>query len=92
MAHHERLDGLGYPLGLAGEHIPLEARILAVADSFEAMTADRVYRAGMPVGDAIDELRRHTGTQFDADVVDAFLAAHDRSGLAAEQPAEQPAV
>jgi diguanylate cyclase (GGDEF)-like protein/putative nucleotidyltransferase with HDIG domain len=73
LAHHERPDGRGYPSGLAGDAIPLEARILAVADSFEAMTSDRVYRAGMPVEDAIEELRRCAGTQFDSDVVEAFL-------------------
>jgi diguanylate cyclase (GGDEF)-like protein/putative nucleotidyltransferase with HDIG domain len=73
LAHHERPDGRGYPSGLSGEEIPLEARILAVADSFEAMTSDRVYRAGMPVEDAVEELRRCAGSQFDQGVVDAFL-------------------
>ncbi|HEX8120223.1 MAG TPA: diguanylate cyclase [Solirubrobacteraceae bacterium] len=72
LAHHERPDGRGYPSGLAGDEIPLEARILAVADSFEAMTSDRVYRSGMPVADAIDELRRCAGSQFDERVVEAF--------------------
>ena len=65
----------GYPSGLAGDEIPLEARILAVADSFEAMTSDRVYRKGMPVEDALAELRRCAGTQFDGDVVEAFIGA-----------------
>jgi len=74
LAHHERPDGRGYPSGLRGEEIPLEARILAVADSFEAMTSDRVYRAGRPLHEARAELRRHAGTQFDAEVVAAFLA------------------
>ena len=72
-AHHERIDGRGYPLGLAGEEIPLEARILAVADAYEAMIADRPYRAGMSAQAAQDELRAHAGSQFDAAVVDAFL-------------------
>jgi len=73
LAHHERPDGRGYPSGLAGAEIPLEARILAVADSYEAMTSDRVYRAGMPVAEAVAELHRCAGTQFDEAVVAAFL-------------------
>jgi diguanylate cyclase (GGDEF)-like protein/putative nucleotidyltransferase with HDIG domain len=71
--HHERPDGHGYPDGLARDQIPVEARILSVADAFEAMTADRVYRKGMPLDDALAELRRHVGTQFDEEIVDAFL-------------------
>jgi diguanylate cyclase (GGDEF)-like protein/putative nucleotidyltransferase with HDIG domain len=73
LAHHERPDGRGYPLGLTGESIPLEARILAVADSFEAMTADRVYRAAMPRAAAVEQLRACEGSQFDPRVVAAFL-------------------
>ncbi|MGZ4174458.1 MAG: HD-GYP domain-containing protein, partial [Solirubrobacteraceae bacterium] len=75
LAHHERPDGRGYPLGLSGDEISLEARILAVADAFEAMTGQRVYRSAMPLGDAVAELRRHAGTQFDADVVEALIAS-----------------
>ena len=71
LAHHERLDGEGFPHGLANGSIPLEARILAVADAYEAMTSDRPYRAAFSVDDAIAELRRHSGTQFDPEVVDA---------------------
>ena len=74
LAHHERPDGRGYPSGIEGDAIPLEARILAVADSFEAMISDRVYRKAMPVSDALAELRRCAGAQFDARVVDAFAA------------------
>jgi HD-GYP domain-containing protein (c-di-GMP phosphodiesterase class II) len=74
LAHHECPDGSGYPAGLRDDEIPLEAKILAVADSFEAMTSDRVYRPGMPVDAAIDELRRHAGSQFDAAVVEALVA------------------
>ena len=73
LAHHERPDGTGYPHGLAGLEIPLEARILAVADAYEAMTSDRVYRAALPAEDARAELERCAGTQFDRLVVDAFL-------------------
>jgi len=75
LAHHERLDGEGFPFGLSSGSIPLEARILAVSDAFEAMTSDRPYRAAISVDDAIAELRRNAGTQFDADVVEALLAA-----------------
>jgi diguanylate cyclase (GGDEF)-like protein/putative nucleotidyltransferase with HDIG domain len=73
LAHHERVDGRGYPHGLAGEQIPLEARILAVADAYEAMTADRPYRAALGHDAARDQLRACSGTQFDPHVVEAFL-------------------
>jgi diguanylate cyclase (GGDEF)-like protein len=73
LAHHERLDGRGYPAGLAGDAIPLESRILAVADAYEAMIADRSYRRGMPAEAARAELERCAGTQFDPTVVEAFL-------------------
>ncbi len=72
--HHERYDGKGYPDGLAAEEIPLGARILAVADSFEAMTSDRPYRKALSTQMAIEELVRNRGTQFDPRVVDAFVA------------------
>jgi HD-GYP domain-containing protein (c-di-GMP phosphodiesterase class II) len=74
LAHHERIDGRGYPLGLSGADIPLEARILAVADAYEAMTADRAYRAALGHDAAQEELRAGAGTQFDPEVVEAFLA------------------
>ncbi|WP_345441467.1 HD-GYP domain-containing protein [Actinoallomurus vinaceus] len=80
MHHHERLDGTGYPMGLAGEEIPEFARIIAVADTFDAMTSSRSYRPGMPIQSAIEELRRGAGTQFDPALVDAFLTALDREG------------
>ena len=73
--HHERWDGTGYPRGRAGERIPLEARILSVADSFDAMTSTRPYRAPRQASDALDELRRCAGTQFDPDLVGVFAAA-----------------
>ena len=69
LAHHERPDGQGYPLGLTGEQIPIEARILSVVDAYEAMTNDRVYRPAMPEDEARAELVRWSGTQFDPDVV-----------------------
>ncbi|HTX30433.1 MAG TPA: diguanylate cyclase [Solirubrobacteraceae bacterium] len=74
-AHHERLDGRGYPAGLTEPEISLEARILAVADAYEAMIADRCYRPAMSEEEARAELVRCTGTQFDPHVVDAFLKA-----------------
>ena len=78
LAHHERPDGRGYPRGLKGSAIPLEARILAVADAYEAMTADRVYRKALGPEIAREELIRCAGSQFDADVVDAFLRILDQ--------------
>jgi diguanylate cyclase (GGDEF)-like protein/putative nucleotidyltransferase with HDIG domain len=77
LAHHERPDGLGYPRALSGDDIPLEARILAVADAYEAMTAGRVYRAALGEDAARAELNAGAGTQFDAEVVAAFLRALD---------------
>lgn len=71
--HHERFDGSGYPDGLAGEEIPLEARILAVADAFGAMTDDRAHRPALSLEAALAELKRGAGTQFDPQVVAAFL-------------------
>ena len=73
--HHERWDGLGYPIGRAGKEIPLEARILAVTDSFDAMTSDRPYRAALTHEQAIAELERCSGSQFDPDVALVFLEA-----------------
>jgi diguanylate cyclase (GGDEF)-like protein len=75
LSHHERPDGRGYPQGLAGDSIPIEASILAVADAYEAMTADRAYRPAMGQEAARAELEAGAGTQFDARVVRAFLAA-----------------
>ena len=72
---HEDWDGTGYPDGLAGEQIPLVARIVRCCDAFSAMTADRPYRRAMPVADAVAELHRCSGTDFDPDVVEALAAA-----------------
>lgn len=79
-AHHERYDGKGYPDGLAGEEIPVGARILSVLEAFDAMISDRPYRAGMSIEDALAEIRRCSGTQFDPRVVRAFLAVVDEEG------------
>ena len=78
LASHERPDGKGYPRGLKEEEIPIEARILAVADAFEAMRGDRIYRPGISEEAARDELRACAGRQFDPEVVAAFLRARDR--------------
>jgi HD superfamily phosphohydrolase YqeK len=80
MHHHERIDGRGYPMGLAGDEIPEFARVLAVADAFDSMTSTRSYRGARPVADAIEELRKWSGTQFDPAFVDAFVAAVRRDG------------
>ena len=73
LAHHERPDGLGYPHGRKDEALGLEPRILAVADAFDAMTSDRVYRPAMSIEEAFAELDAGTGTQFDGDVVAALF-------------------
>ena len=75
--HHESIDGRGYPHGLRGEDIPLEARIIAVADAYDAMTSDRAYRAGMPTEKAESILREGAGQQWDARIVEAFFASID---------------
>ena len=87
--HHERWDGGGYPTGKAGKEIPLEARVLAIADAFDAMTSDRPYRRALTRAEALAELERCAGTQFDPEIVRVFLkvlggkTAHDLSAAAA---------
>jgi len=73
LSHHERVDGLGYPEGLQGDQIPLESKIIAVADAFDAMTNDRSYKRKVPLADALEELERCKGTQFDPVIVDLFI-------------------
>jgi HD-GYP domain-containing protein (c-di-GMP phosphodiesterase class II) len=73
LKHHERWDGKGYPLGLAGEDIPVECRILAIVDSFDAMTNDRPYRKALTAQEALEEIARWSGTQFDPHLVKHFL-------------------
>ncbi len=87
---HERIDGTGYPDGLEGDAIPLGARVVAVCDAYEAMTADRPYRKAMSSAEAVAELQRWAGTQFDPEVVDAFISvlrSPERSTLDAVTPA-----
>jgi putative nucleotidyltransferase with HDIG domain len=71
--HHEWYDGRGYPDGLAGDKIPLESRIIAVAEAFDAMTSEKSYQHAIPVGEALDRIEQASGSQFDPDVVAAFL-------------------
>jgi hypothetical protein len=92
MHHHERIDGRGYPMGLAGDEIPEFARVIAVADAFDAMTSNRSYRGARSIEDAIADLRKWSGTQFDPALVDAFVAALRREGWEQPRPAAvQPA-
>lgn len=87
--HHERWDGRGYPIGLRGEEIPLAARVFAIADCFDAMTSDRPYRAAMSFGEAFEEIRLGSGTQFDPDIVEVFLDLASEGGLWAEPAHEE---
>lgn len=79
--HHERYDGKGYPEGLKGEEIPFLARIVAVADTFDAMSSNRVYRDGIETRKILDELKFNKGRQFDPDIVDVFLSIIDTGEL-----------
>ncbi len=89
MHHHERLDGMGYPMGLAGEQIPEFARVIAVADAFDSMTTTRSYRGARSVDEAIVELRRCAGSQFDPAMVTALISSVEKQGW---DPAEIPEV
>ena len=81
LSHHERWDGRGYPNGLQQENIPMEARIIALADAYDAMTSMRSYRTGMSEDQAISEIKRCSGTQFDPRIVDAFVSNYNQSFL-----------
>ncbi len=83
LAHHERPDGRGYPHGSAAKEIPVEAKILAVADAYDAMRSNRVYKEGMDHEAAAEEILGQAGAQFDAEVAEAFLQALSRLGLPA---------
>jgi HD-GYP domain-containing protein (c-di-GMP phosphodiesterase class II) len=87
-ACHERWDGKGYPDGLVGERIPLEARIVFVCDAFHAMTSDRPYRTALPEREAVRRLRLASGTQFDPAVVAAFVRTLDGGGIHLHDPEE----
>ncbi len=79
--HHERLDGSGYPYGLKGDKISLEARIIAVIDAFDAMTTDRSYAKAKSITEAVGELKSDAGVKFDEDVVDLFIEVLEEEGL-----------
>jgi len=79
LSHHERYDGKGYPRGLLGDNIPIRARIISVADSFDAMISTRPYRKPLTTQEAIDELKRNSGTQFDPNIVEVFINLYKKN-------------
>jgi putative nucleotidyltransferase with HDIG domain len=91
MHHHERMDGKGYPMGLAGDEIPEFARVIAVADAFDSMTSTRSYRGARSVEAAVAELRKCAGMQFDPMLVDAFIAALSRERWEPQETGQSPA-
>ncbi|HMD69057.1 MAG TPA: HD domain-containing phosphohydrolase, partial [Chitinivibrionales bacterium] len=78
LTHHERWNGTGYPCGIMGDAIPLPGRIVALADTFDAITSQRSYKDPTPIPDAIEVIKQERGKQFDPRVVDAFLASLDK--------------
>ncbi|KAB2380031.1 HD-GYP domain-containing protein [Actinomadura montaniterrae] len=90
MHHHEKVNGRGYPMGLAGDEIPEFARVISVADAFDSMTSTRSYRAARTVAEAVAELRRGMGDHFDPVMVEAFLRALDRDGWEPPRPVVLP--
>lgn len=90
LSHHERWDGQGYPDGLSGEDIPLESRIVAVADTFDAITRDRIHISAMTMASAVEEIESNAGRQFDPTVVRAFLLAIEAGEIVAPLTVSQP--
>ncbi|WP_433327300.1 HD-GYP domain-containing protein [Spirillospora sp. CA-294931] len=90
MHHHEKMNGRGYPMGLAGDEIPEFARVISVADAFDSMTSTRSYRAARTITEAVEELRRGAGDHFDPDIVEAFLRALERDGWEPPKPVVLP--
>ena len=88
MHHHERMDGRGYPMGFAGDEIPVFAKIIAVADAFDSMTSTRSYRKARSIEQAVAELRKSAGSQFDPKIVDAFISALAREEWKGQEPAQ----
>jgi HD-GYP domain-containing protein (c-di-GMP phosphodiesterase class II) len=91
MHHHERMDGKGYPMGLAGDEIPEFARVIAVADAFDSMTSTRSYRGARSVEEAVAELRKCSGMQFDPVLVEAFIAALGQERWESQEGGQSPA-
>lgn len=85
-SHHERYDGKGYPDGLAGEQIPISARIITIADTYDAMTSDRAYRSALPHEIAIDEIKRCAGSQFDPKLAQIFISIQEEVKLIKQDP------
>ncbi|MEJ2665810.1 MAG: response regulator [Deinococcales bacterium] len=88
LTHHERWDGKGYPQGLAGDDIPIESRLLAVADTFDALTHDRIHRKAVSPEQAVEEITANSGTQFDPRAVDAFLVVFGRGEFFTDEQLE----
>ena len=82
LAHHERIDGRGYPRGIAGDDIPVRSRMISIADTYDVMTARDSYRDPVSPQEAIDELIRVSGAQLDAELVEVFLRVLERKGVA----------
>jgi len=81
ISHHEKFDGQGYPRGISGESIPIWGRVICIADAFDAMTTDRPYRKGLSMDQALYELKKHAGTQFDPKLVELFIKLIKRGDL-----------
>jgi len=88
--HHEKWDGTGYPRGLKGEEIPLEARIFSVVDVWDSLTSDRLYRPAWPIDKVMEYIKSRTGTDFDPEVVNVFLAEYEDIPALQEQPGPPP--
>jgi putative two-component system response regulator len=91
MSHHERWNGSGYPQGLAGDAIPLAARLMALADVFDAMTSRRVYKSPIPFADVRAMMAEQRGKHFDPDLLDNFIAGFEDFCAIARQYPDQPA-
>ena len=90
LSHHECWDGGGYPNGLAGTEIPVEARIVALADCVDALSHNRPYRVSRPLDDVVAEVQRSAGSHFDPDIVDAMLKSGFPSGVSVSPPRPWP--
>ncbi|WP_285496765.1 HD domain-containing phosphohydrolase, partial [Actinomadura sp. NBRC 104425] len=88
--HHEKMNGTGYPMGLAGDEIPEFARVISVADAFDSMTSTRSYRSALSIEKAVSELRKCAGEHFDPVMVEAFLRALEREGWDPPKPVVLP--